>query len=202
MRSIGMRSEATLLFGGTFDPVHKGHLYIASKALEMMPYQRLIFMPAWISNYKQGSHPASAEDRYNMLTLAVWKERERNSVWKDREVIVSRYEIDKGGVSYTSDTVRYLYSTGMVSGRLGFLMGDDLLSGLDGWHESGYLKDSLDYICFRRDGETSSSLPGIRLKYIPVEPCLASSSAIRDGDYSMLTDEVLSYAKSNHLYGT
>ena len=62
--------KSTLLFGGSFDPVHRGHEYILEKALEKTDYERIVVMPAHLSNFKQDSRPACAADRLNMLHLA------------------------------------------------------------------------------------------------------------------------------------
>ena len=72
MRTTGTNTEKkTLLFGGSFDPVHKGHLYIIEKACELTDYERIIIMPAYKSNFKRGTKPASAAERYEMLSIAL-----------------------------------------------------------------------------------------------------------------------------------
>ena len=105
MLSTGTNTEkSTLLFGGTFDPVHKGHLYILDKAIELSGYERIIIMPAFISNFKPGTHPADAMQRYEMLSLALEDFDSRGT-----ELVLSDWEIRKGGVSYTYDTVCQIY---------------------------------------------------------------------------------------------
>ena len=99
MPSTGTSTDRrTLLFGGTFDPVHYGHLYIISKAIELTDYERIVVMPAAISNFKPGTHPAGGADRLAMLSLALEHVDARG-----REIVLSSYEIDKSGVRYRYD---------------------------------------------------------------------------------------------------
>src|SRR6185503_11785142 len=101
------------LFGGSFDPVHLGHLLVAQAACEELELDRLFFIPAAQSPFKPTSQPASAEIRLRMLRLAL--------------VGKSNYEIDdqevrRGGVSFTIETVR-AYKARFPNSELFYLLG-------------------------------------------------------------------------------
>lgn len=127
--------ERVGIFGGSFDPVHLGHLILAEAALEELDLDRIIFVPAGISPFKQDCPPgASAEERSAMLRLAVAGEP-RFSV-DDRE-------LRREGPSYTIDTVRSL--VGDHPGvRFILLMGADNLRELPTWHSIGELMNLVD----------------------------------------------------------
>ena len=133
--------ERVGLFGGTFDPIHLGHLILAQAALEELDLDRLVFIPAAISPYKK-EHPPSVtpEDRLEMIRLAI--EGEPRFSVDDRE-------LQREGPSYTIETVRSLM--GDYPGvRFIYLIGADNVADLSGWHESDELKNLIDFAVFSR----------------------------------------------------
>lgn len=112
-----------ILFGGSFDPIHIGHLLVARDAKERTGADKVIFIPAYLSPLKT-SHSAPPEDRLNMLRLAV--EGEEGFEVED-------YEIKKGGTSYTVDTLLYMRSK--LQGKPFFLMGADTFLNFHRWRE-------------------------------------------------------------------
>lgn len=196
MLSTGTNTEkSTLLFGGTFDPVHKGHLYILDNAIELSGYERIIIMPAFISNFKPGTHPADAMQRYEMLSLALEDFDSRGT-----ELVLSDWEIRKGGVSYTYDTVCQIYKDYALKGRLGFLMGDDLIDRLTGWYRYDDLCSIVDFVCFTRDDRPLDCPHGACVKFYHVTAYEASSTAVREGDVTQLPDAVRRYIEEHGLY--
>ena len=133
--------ERVGLFGGTFDPVHLGHLILAQTALEELRLDRIIFIPAAISPYKQGQPPAaSPEDRLNMI---------RSAIADESRFSVDDRELGRKGPSYTIDTVRSFL--GDYPGvRFFYLIGADQLKELNGWHEIAELKNLIDFAVFER----------------------------------------------------
>ncbi len=121
-----------LFFGGSFDPVHVGHLLIARDVKEALGFERVVFIPAFQAPLK-APHLASPEDRFNMLKLALQDQ-------PDYEV--SSLEIEKGGISYTVDTARYLYN--MYGERPFFLVGSDSFLSFHLW------KDPMDILSLAR----------------------------------------------------
>lgn len=140
--------ERVGIFGGSFDPVHLGHLILAEAALEELDLDRIIFIPAGVSPFKQDRPPgASPDERLAMLRIATACEP-RFSV-DDRE-------LQRSGPSYSIDTVRSLM--GDYPGvRFLFLIGADNLRDLPEWHEAGELMRLVDFAVFDR-GDSDGSL--------------------------------------------
>lgn len=199
MQYTGMRPKRTLIFGGTFDPVHKGHMYLLRMAEEHTDAERVIIVPARISNFKQGTHPASGEDRLNMLDIAI---REYRESYPDSrlEIILSDMELKREGISYSYDTVSEVIRTFPIEGKVGFLMGDDLLEGLDRWYNFDKLRELVTFVCFTRGTHPLESDTEAEIKFIPVMAYPASSSEVRGGDLSNLSKGVSEYVLSHGLY--
>lgn len=192
-------SKRTLLFGGTFDPVHKGHLHLLKMAATFTDYERIILMVARISNFKQNSNPVSGSERAKMLSLAVAEFLKENPDYPI-EIEISTLEIERSGVSYTYDTVKSVYENYEIEGKLGFLMGDDLLSSLDRWYRFEDLKMLVTFVCFSRDGKKIPEGIDADIKLIESPQVFASSTDIRQGDFSMLPDSVRDYIIEHGLY--
>ena len=186
------------LLGGTFDPVHLGHVHLFHEAYATAGISRLIVIPVFISNFKRGTHPASFAERAEMLRLAVCDYRDIYP--EDRmEVEISLYEGEKGGVSYTSETIRHFYDEAEEDGRVTFIIGDDIIPTLGKWHDFDYLRSHVRFLCFTRFGDVSDST-GAEVVFIRSEAFHASSSEVRAGNMGMLTRRVREYADENRLY--
>lgn len=113
------------IFGGSFDPVHNGHVSLVSELQKTLELDEIIVMPTGISPFKKDMErrPASGADRLEMCRLA----------FEDMSfVTVSDHEISREGVSYTVDTVRYFRSL-YPNGKLFWLAGGDMLKSFDRW---------------------------------------------------------------------
>lgn len=130
------------LFGGSFDPVHIGHLRIAEDIREHFSLEKIVFVPAYLSPLK-ASHSASAEDRLQMLKMAT-----ADNPYFD----ISRLEIDKGEISYTVDTAHYYNK--LLGYRPGFIVGSDAFLSLPSWKSPHELLNNLNFIVTLR-GEDS-----------------------------------------------
>jgi nicotinate-nucleotide adenylyltransferase len=126
------------IFGGSFDPPHLGHVAIVKKALETLPVEKIVVMPAHISPFKKG-HAASAA-----LRLA-WLEK---LFAAEPRVEVSNLEVRKGGPSYTVDTVERL---GRDFDTIYLIIGADNLEGLTRWHRFGDLDKMVRWVVATRD---------------------------------------------------
>ncbi len=111
------------IFGGSFDPSHNGHLRLAECCAEQAGLDAVWFVPAGVSPFKPHGPVASCADRLAMLRLAV-------EGLAGREI--STLEIDRGGISYTADTLRQIHAA-RPDARLFFLMGADSLHDLPEW---------------------------------------------------------------------
>lgn len=158
------------LFGGSFDPVHNGHLLVARAAHEELPAERVVFIPAAHSPFKPGRVPAAAERRLQLLRLAL-----AGRPWCQ----VDDLEIAKGGVSYTIDTVR-TYAARNPGIPIYYLIGEDNLPQLGGWREAGELAKRVIFVLIPRPGiiETAAP-PGFRIKRLTGFPTAISSSQVR-----------------------
>lgn len=133
--------ERVGLFGGSFDPVHLGHLILAEAALEKLKLDRIIFIPAWVSPFKQDRPPgASAGQRLRMLQEAI--------VGEDRFSVDDR-ELRKEGPSFTIDTVRSLLGD-HPGVRFLLLIGADNLKDLHLWRSIGELSNLVDFAVLDR----------------------------------------------------
>lgn len=136
------------IFGGSFNPVHLGHLVVAQDALEHMGLNRIIFLPAAQPPHKTAQPLAPASDRLEMLRLAVAD---------DPRFEVSNDEIDRGGVSYTVDTLRRFHERYPTS-ALYFLVGGDTLRELHTWREIETVLQLAEIVTVGRPGVPLDSL--------------------------------------------
>ena len=188
-------TERIALFGGSFDPVHVGHLFVAEEVRIRLGYDRVIFVPAAEAPHKNGPPAGSASDRLAMLELAI--EHDAFSI--------GRWEIDRGGVSYTVDTVRRVIADGLAVGKPGLIIGDDLVSGFSSWREPEELISLADVIVVRRD---SIPLPQLLREAHTVDNAVlpVSSSQIRERVHSgnafryLVSEPVYRYIVDHGLY--
>ena len=192
-----MRRETALL-GGSFNPVHIGHLYLIHDAYTLASVERVVIIPALISNFKRGSSPLDFETRTHLLHLAKEDYRDMFPV-DDIEIEISRVEKERGGVSYTSDTIRHFLPLYGNDGKVSFIIGDDLLSGLERWHEYDYLKDHVRFLCFTRGGNHDGP-EDADIVFFRNEKVISSSTDVRDGNLDMLSERVRRYVEDNELY--
>lgn len=128
------------LFGGSFDPVHIGHLLVAQTAREELRLTRLFVIPAAQSPFKPESKPAPASDRLRLLRLAL-------AGWDWCEI--DEQEVNRGGVSYTVDTVRN-YARRYPDATLYYLVGADQIEGLPKWREAAELAGLTEFVVIQR----------------------------------------------------
>jgi nicotinate-nucleotide adenylyltransferase len=158
------------LFGGSFDPVHLGHLLVAQAAREELDLSRLFFIPAAQSPFKPERKPTAPHERLRLLRLAL-----AGKSWCE----IDEQEIQRGAVSYTIDTARN-YHDRFPSAEIFYLIGTDHVAQLSKWRESAELARLLQFVVIPRPGEAETPFPapfrGRRLKGFPLG---VSSSQIR-----------------------
>lgn len=158
----------TALFGGSFDPVHEGHLHVARQVRAAMPsLKQLIFVPALHSPGKQNAG-ASPELRLKWLQLAV--QPEGFEVWD--------IELHRGGESYTVQTLEEAQKAGAIPEKLFWIMGADAYAGFSRWKDPARIRELCRLVIVNRPGESLASQDAAdTLLTIPPHP--ASSSEIR-----------------------
>jgi nicotinate-nucleotide adenylyltransferase len=158
------------LFGGSFDPVHLGHLLVAQAAVEELGLDKLFFVPAAHSPFKSENKPAPDSVRLQLLRLAL--AGETNCEIDDQE-------IRRGGVSYTIETLRD-YAKKFPAAKLFYLIGADNVAQLNEWREADELAKLAEFAAITRPGKSTVEFPkpfrGNILKGFPIE---ISSSQIR-----------------------
>lgn len=186
--------ERVGIFGGTFDPVHHGHLLLAEAALEQLDLDRILFIPAALSPFKQDRPPgASAEQRLRMLRLATASEPRFG---------VDDREIHRDGPSYTLDTVRSLLGD-HPGVRFLLLIGADNLAELERWHRIDELRNLVDFAVLDRGddpGATECGFPVVKrrvdLSSTEIRERLAKGLSIR----LMVPAPVYDVIMSEHPY--
>lgn len=158
------------LFGGSFDPVHLGHLLVAQTALEELDLARLFFIPAAQSPFKPGADPTAAQERLRLLRLAL-----AGKAWCE----IDDQELRRGGVSYTIDTVRD-YSCRFPGTKLFYLIGADHVCQLAKWRAAEELAARVEFAVIPRPGQTETAFPEpFRGRTLAGFPLGVSSSQIR-----------------------
>jgi nicotinate-nucleotide adenylyltransferase len=158
------------IFGGSFDPVHLGHLLVAQAAMEEIGLDKIFFVPAAQSPFKSENKIAPTETRLKLLRLALAGKTNYE---------IDEQEIRRGGISYTIETLRD-YAKKIPSAKLFYLIGADNISKLSEWHEANELAKLAEFVAIPRPGESATEFPkpfrGRILKGFPIE---ISSSQIR-----------------------
>lgn len=161
------------LLGGSFDPVHFGHLLAAQDAYEQHRLDRLIFVPAAQAPLKPNDVQSSATDRLAML---------RSAIEWDRRFEISDVELLRGGVSYTIDSARHFRAL-YPHDQLYWIIGGDQLPKLHLWREIGELAKLVEFIFLERPGfplKATPDIPGLRLHRCDGHLLAISSTELRE----------------------
>jgi nicotinate-nucleotide adenylyltransferase len=201
----GDTSDATLrwvkigFLGGSFDPVHFGHLLAAQDAYEQCHLDRLILVPAAQAPLKPNDVQSSSEDRLAMLRAAI--------EW-DHRFEVSDVELRRGGVSYTVDSARY-FRTLYPDDQLYWVVGGDQLPKLHLWKDIQVLAQLVEFIFLERPGfpvKAKPEIPGLRLHRCDGHLLAISSTELRERtrrnlslDY-FVPHKAIVYIKEHCLY--
>jgi nicotinate-nucleotide adenylyltransferase len=158
------------LYGGSFDPVHLGHLLVAQAALEEVGLERLFFIPAAQSPFKPGTLPTPAAERLRLLRLALAGQTRCE---------IDEQEIQRGGVSYTVDTARD-YARRFPHAKLFYLIGADHVPSLGKWREADALARLVEFVAIPRPGQPEADFPApFRGRTLKGFPLGVSASEIR-----------------------
>jgi len=185
--------------GGSFDPVHFGHLIAAQDVYEQYHFDRLFLVPAAQAPLKAQDMQSVTEDRLAMLRAAC--------EW-DHRLEIADYELNKGGVSYTIDSVRH-FRQQFPRDELFWIIGGDQLPLLHKWKDINQLASMVEFIFLERPGHPSkphTDIPGLRLHRCDGHLIEISSSELRQRvrhgrslNY-FCPQKVIAYIKSKKLY--
>lgn len=186
-----------LVLGGTFNPIHIGHLILAEELAVEFGYDRVLLIPSF-----QPPHKLLVDDPGPDARLAMIKQ----GVSADPLFIVEPCELDRGGVSYTVDTLDHLRATYAMIGKPGLVIGDDLASGFPFWRNPDGIVARADLILARRSGcmpedfafpcRFASNL------LVPVSSTLVRQRIAAGGAWRHLVpDGVARYINDQRLYG-
>jgi nicotinate-nucleotide adenylyltransferase len=179
------------IYGGTFNPVHHGHLILARQALEEFKLDQLIFVPAAESPFKIQNHTAPADDRVAMLQLAIAGE--------DR-FSVDPLEIERGGVSYSIDTVK-IFRSRDPKAELFFLVGEDNADRLTEWHRFEELKKLACFVVLSRSEDFESSEYPVVQRRIEISSTEIRNRVAKQESITYLVPEsVKHYIEQHQLY--
>lgn len=159
--------------GGSFDPVHFGHLLAAQDAYEQCRLDRLILVPAAQAPLKPNDVQSTAKDRLAML---------QQSIEWDRRFEISDIELSRGGVSYTIDSARH-FRAQFPNDELYWIVGGDQLPKLHLWKDIQELVKLVEFIFLERPGypvKAQPDIPGLRLRRCDGHLLAVSSTELRD----------------------
>lgn len=163
------------LFGGSFDPIHHGHLLAAQAALEALDLEELRFVPVRQQPFKAAGHGASGDDRAAMIERAIEVEPRFS---------VERCELDRPGPSYTVDTLRHLRAR-EPGAEFVLLIGSDAAMDLPEWRESGRIPELARVVVFGRagapapDGAAAVQVPAIEISATEIRRRVREGRSIR-----------------------
>jgi nicotinate-nucleotide adenylyltransferase len=188
------------ILGGSFDPVHFGHLMAAQDAFEQHQLDRLILVPAAQTPLKPSAVQSSAKDRLAMLRAA--------TEW-DHRFEVSDYELQRGGISYSIDSARHFRAL-FPQDHLYWIIGGDQLPQLHLWKDIAELAQLMEFIFLERPGYPAKAprveIPGLRLHRCDGHLLAINSTELRERtrrglslDY-FVPHKAIVYIKDNHLY--
>ena len=187
------------LYGGTFDPLHLGHLEIARKVSQLFEIEKVLFIPAQVAPHKIGRPVTKPIHRYAMLALATQD---------DPQLSISSFELDAPDRRYTVDTVAHFQRALGDSTELFFIMGADSWAEITTWREWERLLTMINFIVVTRPGYESGTAPASNIFFTDAVMNDASATNIRrlarEGRFdelrNLLPGPVLEYIKKYEIY--
>jgi nicotinate-nucleotide adenylyltransferase len=186
-----------LILGGSFNPVHIGHLAMAEELRAEFGYDLVVLVPSLRPPHKELVEEPGSEHRLAMLRLAVED---------DRSIGVDDCELRRGGTSYPIDTIADLRSRYAIEGKPGLIVGDDLVPGFSSWRNPAVIAEAADLVCAHRTSEEELPLP-FPHRYAHNSLIKVSSSMVRERIAAgmpfrrLLAPGAYRYIVENGLYG-
>jgi nicotinate-nucleotide adenylyltransferase len=164
------------VLGGTFDPIHLGHLSVAREAANALGLDQVLLMPSRTPPHRPVDPSASVFHRFAMVALAAST---------DRRLVASDLELGRPGTSFTADTLRALHAAGHQAWQIFFLTGADAFAEIATWREYPAVLDLAHFVACSRAGAAATSLPALlpdlASRMIPVPASVAGPGAEAPG---------------------
>jgi len=184
--------------GGTFDPIHNGHLVAASEVAARFGLDEVVFVPTGQPTFKQHQDVTAAEHRYLMTVIATAS---------NPRFTVSRVDVDRSGVTYTVDTLRDLKNE-RPDAELFFITGADAIAQILTWKDAEELFSMAQFVAVTRPGHALSidGLPGDRVHVLEVPALAISSTDVRAREragqpvWYLVPDGVVQHIAKHRLY--
>jgi len=197
--TVSKRSKRLGVMGGTFDPVHHGHLVAASEVAALFDLDQVVFVPTGQPWQKGDEDVTPAEDRYLMTVIATAS---------NPRFTVSRVDIDRHGPTYTIDTLRDLRTANGPDVEMFFITGADALAQILSWRQAEKLFALAHFVGVTRPGYdlADAHLPDGVVTLVEIPAMAISSSGCRDRVragrpvWYLLPDGVVQYIDKRHLY--
>ncbi len=183
------------ILGGTFNPVHIGHLILAEETMEKLKLDKVFFIPAYLPPHKDNIDIAPAGARLKMLELAIKG---------NNNLTVSDIEIKRKGRSYTIDTI-VSFKKKYPDDELYFIIGSDLLKYLDSWKDLDEIMRAVNFIVATRPGYPLADIPkriqridirAVDISGFSVRQCIKEGKSFR----YLVPESVFTYIRKNNLY--
>lgn len=183
------------ILGGTFNPIHIGHLILAEEVREKLALDKLIFVPTYLPPHKDNSDIAEAPHRYRMISTAIKG---------NRYFSLSDIEIKRKTRSYTIDTLREFKNT-YPQDELYFITGSDLLNYLEDWKDLNEIISMVKFIVGTRPGYPLEKIPAF-ISTVAIRPVDISAFQIRQrirenkSFHYLVPETVFKYINRHKLY--
>ena len=196
---VGSSGKRIGVMGGTFDPIHHGHLVAASEVAHRFSLDEVVFVPTGEPWQKEGRRVSPAEDRYLMTVVATAP---------DPRFSVSRIDIDRPGPTYTIDTLRDLRAERGPKAEFIFITGADALSAMASWRDAAELFTLAHFVGCTRPGHQLSGdgVPAGRMSLVEVPALAISSTGCRQRVAAgepityLVPDGIVAYIAKRGLY--
>ena len=194
-------TKSIALFGGSFDPIHNGHLFVIEELLSSARFEKFIVIPA--GNPWQKSVAASADHRLAMVEIAL-----KDCMSRYRELEISRFEIDDASPSYAFQSIDYFTSQN-PGDNLVWIIGSDAFAKINEWKEIEQVAKSVEFLVVNRPGQKLEipKIPeSITYSQIEIKALDLSSTKVRnlikasEPFESLLPSGVVAYIKSHGIY--
>lgn len=194
-------TKSIALFGGSFDPIHNGHLFVIEELLSSARFEKFIVIPA--GNPWQKSVAASAAHRLAMVEIAL-----KDCMSRYRALEISRFEIDDPRPSYAFQSIEY-FTTQNPGANLVWIIGSDAFAKIDEWKEVEQVAKSVEFLVITRPGqklESAKVAKSITYSQIEISALDISSTKVRnlikasEPFDSLVPAGVAAYIKSQGIY--